>query len=235
MIDPMTDTSTDWKSLNRRLVAALKPTGAPVAILFHAPGETPSAERVTPDYPDPNERGRTGQVPAGCVFWIHGAERTFATEAADHANCSVGSYTHGFLTLEEAASKDDVEAVLAAGWVDQAAVMGLPHVAEAPGVGGLRPAGRHAASRPMSCCCRINGFAMMTLKSACPEMALEGKPQCHIVAMAKEQGAVAASVGCALSRARTGMRPEEMTCVIPGARLSERSSISSRRPSTSTG
>ncbi len=50
---------------------------------------------------------------------------------------------------------------------------------------------------------------------------VEGKPQCHIVAMAKEQQTVAASVGCALSRSRTGMRAEEMTCVIPGARLAE--------------
>ena len=30
---------------------------------------------------------------------------------------------------------------------------------------------------------------------------------------------MAASVGCALSRARTGMRPEEMTCAIPGPKL----------------
>ena len=64
--------------------------------------------------PAPNEHGRTGQVPAGCVFWIDGADRTFATVAADHGNCSVGSYTHGFLTLEEAAAKDDVGAVLEA-------------------------------------------------------------------------------------------------------------------------
>ena len=40
-------------------------------------------------------------------------------------------------------------------------------------------------------------------------------------AIAKEQGQVAASVGCALSRAHTGMRPEEMTFAIPGHRLAE--------------
>ena len=44
----------------------------------------------------------------------------------------------------------------------------------------------------------------MTLRDTFPEMPIEGKPQCHIVAMAKEQGQVAASVGCALSRTRTG-------------------------------
>jgi hypothetical protein len=68
---------------------------------------------------------------------------------------------------------------------------------------------------------RVNGLALMTLKDALPELRIEGKPQCHIIAIAKEQGVVAASVGCALSRARTGMRPEEMTCAIPGRRLTE--------------
>ena len=52
---------------------------------------------------------------------------------------------------------------------------------------------------------------MMVLSDALPGMRIEGKPQCHIVALAKEHGEVAASVGCALSRARTGMRPDEMT------------------------
>ena len=32
---------------------------------------------------------------------------------------------------------------------------------------------------------------------------------------------VAASVGCALSRVRTGMKADEMTCAIPGFRLTE--------------
>jgi hypothetical protein len=50
---------------------------------------------------------------------------------------------------------------------------------------------------------------------------IEGKPQCHIVAIAKEQGEPAASVGCALSRVRTGMNVAEMTMAIPGPRLAE--------------
>ena len=215
------DTSpTPWRGLNDRLVTALKPYAAPVAISFHAPGEDPSAEGLEPDYPEPNERGRTGQVPAGCVFWIRGASGTFATVKADHANCSVGSYTHGFVTLEEAAAMDDVEAVLAAGWVDEAAVMGLPHLSERPGAVVYGPLSE-SRGEPDVVLLRINGFALMTLRGAFPEMPIEGKPQCHIVAMAKDQGTVAASVGCALSRSRTGMRSEEMTCVIPGRRLEE--------------
>ena len=208
----------DWSALSHRLVAALRPFAPPLAISFHSPGQTPPADRVEVRYPPPNEHGRTGQVPAGCVFWIHGATDTFATVAADHANCSVGSYTHGFITLEEAAAKDDVGAVLEAGWVDQAAVMALPHVAERPESVVYGPLAERRTA-PDVVLLRVSGLGLMTLKDAFPEMPIEGKPQCHIVAMAKDRNVVAASVGCALSRSRTGMRSEEMTCVIPGKRL----------------
>ncbi len=61
---------------------------------------------------------------------------------------------------------------------------------------------------------------MATIRSeiayeAWPSLRVEGKPQCHIIAIAKELGEVAASVGCTLSRARTGMPATEMTCAIP--------------------
>jgi uncharacterized protein (DUF169 family) len=59
----------------------------------------------------------------------------------------------------------------------------------------------------------------MVLCDALPGLSIEGKPQCHIVALAKERGVPAASVGCALSRQRTGMRPEEMTCALPAGQL----------------
>ena len=220
MNSPDAASGTPWRSLNDRLVAVLKPFAAPVAISFHAPGEDPPAARIEGEDAEANEHGRTGRVPAGCVFWIRGASDTFATVAADHGNCSVGCYTHGFLSLEEAAARDDVEAVLAAGWVDEQAVMSLPHVAERPGAVVYGPLAE-SPTPPDVVLLRINGLSLMTLKDAFPDMPIEGKPQCHVVAMAKEQGAVAASVGCALSRARTGMRSEEMTCVIPGAGLAE--------------
>jgi len=210
----------DWGDFSNRLHAVLKPFASPVAITFYGSDQTPSAPRVDVHYPPPNEHGRTGQVPAGCVFWIHGATDTFATVAADHANCSVGSYTHGFFTLEQAASKDDVGAVLEAGWVNQESVMSLPHVSERPESVVYGPLS-DCTKTPDVVLLRINGLGLMTMKDAFPDINIEGKPQCHIVAMAKDQNMIAASVGCALSRSRTGMRPEEMTCVIPGKRLQE--------------
>ncbi|MCY4600007.1 MAG: DUF169 domain-containing protein [Acidobacteria bacterium] len=212
--------TTEWGALSSRLTAALKLAAAPIAIRFHADAGEAGAERRAGDYPPPNARGRTGQVPAGCVFWMEAANGTFSTAPADHANCSVGSLTHGLIGLEEAATRDDVEAVLGAGWVDEAAVLALPVVSERPAAIVYGPLGEVGNDEnPDVVLLRLNGRALMTLRDTFPDMAIEGKPQCHIVAMAKEQGRVAASVGCALSRTRTGMRPEEMTAVIPGARL----------------
>ena len=38
---------------------------------------------------------------------------------------------------------------------------------------------------------RINGKQLMVLSDALPGLRIEGKPQCHIVAIAREQGEVA--------------------------------------------
>lgn len=217
---PQASQTQGWRSLSERLTVALKPLAPPLAISFLSDASTAPVARRAGEYAEPNEKGRTGQVPAGCVFWIKGTTESFSTVAADHANCSVGSFTHGFLTLEEAASKDDVCAVLESGWVDVASVQALPRVSRKPEAVVYSPLAG-AVVAPDVVFLRVNGFGLMTLKDAIPSLRIEGKPQCHIIAIAKEQGEAAASVGCALSRARTGMRPEEMTVAIPGARLTE--------------
>jgi uncharacterized protein (DUF169 family) len=68
---------------------------------------------------------------------------------------------------------------------------------------------------------RLNGKQAMMLHDACPDIQFEGKPQCHVIPIAKEQGKIALSVGCMLSRVRTGMSNNEMTCAIPAARTGE--------------
>ena len=64
----------------------------------------------------------------------------------------------------------------------------------------------------MSYSCASTRSRLMILKDAFPSLRIEGKPQCHIIAIAMESGEIAASVGSALSRARTGMRSDELTC-----------------------
>jgi uncharacterized protein (DUF169 family) len=206
-------------ALAERLTAVLKLAAPPVALAFRSRDDR-SAEQLDAPVAAPNEHGRTGRAPAGCVFWMKAVDRVFATVAEDHANCSVGSFTHGFLSLEEAAGRDDVEAVLAAGWASASDLETLPHLSEKPHSVVYGPLAT-IALEPDVVLIRINGLALMTLKDAFPKLAVEGKPQCHIIPLAKEFGEPVASVGCALSRARTGLRADEMTCALPASRLSE--------------
>lgn len=207
----------NWTDLADRLVNVLHLEAAPVAITF---ADSPPADVARFDSPmsEPTEDGRQGRVPAGCVFWVRGAERAFATVPEDHGNCTVGSITHGLLAPEDAVGRSDVAELVGAGWVGPGVLGQLPAVAERPGSIVYAPLGTGPVE-PDVILLRVNARQMMVLSDAIPSLSIEGKPQCHIVTLAKEQGMPAASVGCALSRQRTGMRPEEMTCALPAGQL----------------
>ena len=212
-------TSADWPGLAARLTAALHPTAAPIAITFSAAPPAGVAPFDAP-MPAPSADGRTGRVPAGCVFWMEGIDKTFSTVAEDHGNCSVGSWTHGFTSLEEAAQGGDVAALLESGWVTMEMIPGIPVVAEKPGAVTYGPL-EDTPVDPDVVLLRLTAKSLMVLSDALPGLRIEGKPQCHIVAAAKEQGDVVASVGCALSRVRTAMPSTDHTCAIPASRLGE--------------
>ena len=210
----MTQPATSWSDVAQRLVAALKPVAPPLAISFHGAG--PAAPPQRP-YPRANASGRTGAVPAGCVFWMLGAEQALSTRAADHGNCSVGSYTHGLISAEVAAAKDDVGAILEAGWVDMGAFQALPTLGFKPDRIDYGPLA--AATEVDVILLRIGALALMTLKDAFDDLVIAGKPQCHIIPLVFNEQRPAASTGCALSRARTGMKAEEMTCALPAGAI----------------
>ena len=214
----MTDAS-NWSELSTRLTNALGVQVAPIAITFES--AVPSGVPTFDDpMPAPNEvDGRTGRVSAGCVFWMKSTDRTFTTVAEDHANCSVGSWTHGFKTLEEAAGNSDVGALMESGWVTMDMIPMITTVTEKPAAVTYGPLAD--ATNPDVAMLRITGRQLMVMKDAFPDLPIEGKPQCHIVAMAKEKGMIAASTGCQLSRVRTGMANGEMTLAIPASPIAE--------------
>ncbi|MGH9083280.1 MAG: DUF169 domain-containing protein [Acidimicrobiales bacterium] len=203
--------------LSRRLTKVLHLSSPPVAITF-ADAPPPGVDRFDAPMSDPTDDGRRGRVPAGCVFWMHGTERAFATVPEDHGNCSVGSITHGLLAPAEAAGRSDVAELVGAGWVGPGVLDQLPAVSTRPGSVVYAPLAT-APVEPDVVLIRVNARQLMVLSDALPDLSVQGKPQCHIVALAKERGIPAASVGCALSRQRTGMRPEEMTCAFPAGQL----------------
>lgn len=206
-----------WAQMADELTSTLGLANPPIAITFsdQAPAGVDAFDKPMP-VPTPD--GRTGRVPAGCVFWIEATDKAFTTAPEDHGNCSVGSLTHGLITLEEAGSRADVKAIVDAGWVDPSALPQIPTISRRPGAVTYSPLGE-APVDPDVVLLRVNGRQMMVLHDAVPDMYIGGKPQCHIVAIAAEQEQVAASVGCALSRVRTGMSATEMTCAIPVSKM----------------
>jgi uncharacterized protein (DUF169 family) len=205
-------------TLGDRLVELLGLDYPPVAIVFRASVPTegeffdlPMSE-VTPD-------GRRGRVAAPCVFWMHAHERTFHTLPEDHGNCSVGRFTHGLAQAADIVDKADVGALLEVGWVTMAAFAEVASLSWRPAAityGPLNVSG----NIPDVVLLRLSPRQMMQINDAV-RVEFSGKPQCQILPRASDGQVFAASMGCALSRARTGMGDDEMTCAFPGSRLDE--------------
>lgn len=211
-------TTHSWGDLAGELTKALGLQHAPIAITFT--NDAPAAPLLGGDMPAPSGDSRTGKVPAGCVFWMKAADQTFTTVPADHYNCSVGSVTHGLKKLEEVMANEDVQGILEAEWVTPEEAMQLPVVRDKYNYVVYGPLADIPID-PDVILLRINAFQGMVINDAFSNMDIVGKPQCHIIPMAKEQNKIAMSTGCMLSRIRTGMSPHEMTCTIPANRLVE--------------
>jgi uncharacterized protein (DUF169 family) len=210
---------TDFARLSRDLVDALGLQSPPLAIRF-SDEPPPGVPAYDAPMPPPTADGRTGRVPAGCVFWMKATGRTFTTVAEDHGNCSVGSVTHGFKTLAEVADRSDLCVLVDSGWVTREVFPQIPAVTRSYRHVTYGPLAETPAE-PDVVFLRLNAKQAMVLSDALPGLRFEGKPQCHIIPVAKEQNQVAVSVGCMLSRVRTAMPNTEMTCAIPGSRLAE--------------
>ena len=137
--------------------------------------------------PEPTADGRTGRVPAGCVFWMHATERGFATVAGRPRQ------------LQRRQLHARVHP--ARGGRDQRRRRrdrrgGLGRRGRLPRHprrrGDARRDHLRAARRRRRHCdvvlVRLHAAGLMTLLDAWPELRIEGKPQCHIVAIAQGAG-----------------------------------------------
>lgn len=202
---------------------------APVAISFLEELFDDGVSRFEGPMSDPTEDGRSGRVAAPCVFWMHAHERTFDTLAEDHGNCSVGSFTHGFTDAAGIVDKSDVAALLDVGWVTMDAFANVAALSRRPKGVRYGPLS-DAASAPDVVLLRVSPRQMMEINDAV-DVDWSGKPQCQILPRAVDDGVIAASMGCALSRARTGMGDDELTVAVPGHRVREL--VAALRPVTS--
>lgn len=192
---------------------------APVAITFHSDSAPEGVRHFDAPMSQPTEDGRSGRVPASCVFWSYGHTQTFTTVPEDHGNCSVGRFTHGIAPAEEILDKQDVGTLLEVGWVTMEAFAGVAAKATAPAAITYGPLGQVDVD-PDVVLLRISPRQMMEIADAV-DVEFSGKPQCQIIPRALESGTIAASMGCALSRERIGMGDDELTVAVPAARFEE--------------
>lgn len=208
-----------WNELSEQLSSLLDLEHAPVAITFHAESPANGAPWFDAPMSEPTDDGRSGRVAAPCVFWMHAHESTFHTAPADHGNCSVGRFTHGLAGAEDILDKADVGALLDVGWVTMEAFGGVAALTKRPQAITYGPLGESAGD-PDVVLLRLLPRQMMELGDAV-SVEFSGKPQCQILPRAAETGVIAASMGCALSRTRTGMGDDELTVAIPAGRVAE--------------
>jgi uncharacterized protein (DUF169 family) len=197
-----------------RLQALLALQWPPIAVAFQA------------NVPDALPRV-TAAGPSGCTYWKLAAEgKSFYTEAADHYNCPIGSFTHG-IDLP-AARAQELEGLVGT-------MIGLEYIRqeEIPTI-PRRDAPFHVALyAPLSeapfdvdvVLVRGNAKQMMLIAEAASaarlsgDAALMGRPTCAMIPAAMQAGQVTTSLGCIGNRVYTGLGDDEFYAAIPGSKL----------------
>jgi len=111
----------EYQAIGSELMQLLRLENPPVAISFV-------------DAPPRGAKKNKESVSAGCVFWIRGFKDTFYTDQRDHANCNIGSFTHGFLAPEKVSLDACVDIALfdKTGYFPASEFGGVPRMSEAP-------------------------------------------------------------------------------------------------------
>lgn len=188
---------------------------APVALAFRA-----SPPEGIPHIENPG--------PSGCSYWKYAAEgRTFYTEARDHYNCPIGSYTHGIDLPPQQAS--ELQGVLGTmftlGYLRPEEVADIPRRHEAFGVAVYAPLAR-APFEPDVVLVRGNARQLMLLNEAARAAGvangsdLMGRPTCAALVETAATNHAVASLGCIGNRVYTGLADDELYFVLPGKHLS---------------
>lgn len=103
---------------------------------------------------------------AGCCYWAPAQEERLDTQPSDHANCSVGSYTHGLIELEAAAAGDDTATLLSSGWVAESDLANAPHLPFRPQVIRYEPLAK--ADQPDVVLIRLSPRALIDAAGGLP-------------------------------------------------------------------
>jgi uncharacterized protein (DUF169 family) len=186
----------------------------PIAVAFH--------DRVPADLP------RIGSPsPSGCTYWKLAAEgQSFYTEAADHYNCPIGSFTHG-IDLPPAQAQELeglVGTMIGLQYIRQQEIPAIPR-RDAPFHVALYAPLTDAPFDVDVVLVRGNAKQMMLIAEAAGaaglsgDGALMGRPTCAMIPAAMQGGQVTTSLGCIGNRVYTGLGDDEFYAAIPAAKL----------------
>jgi uncharacterized protein (DUF169 family) len=171
---------------------------------------------------------RVGSVgPSGCTYWKLAAEgSTFYTEAADHYNCPIGSYTHGIdLPSTQAQELEGlVGTMVELEYIRQEEIPTIPRRDSPFGVAIYAPLAE-SPFPPDVVLVRGNAKQMMLVAEAAGAAGfsgggeLMGRPTCAMIPAAIRDGRVTTSLGCIGNRVYTELGDDEFYAAIPGAQL----------------
>jgi uncharacterized protein (DUF169 family) len=197
-----------------RLQQLLGLTVPPIGVTFQptAPADLP---RVSP------------AGPSGCTYWKLAADgQHFYTEAADHFNCPIGSFTHG-IDLPPAQAQELeglVHTMIGLEYIRQEEIPAIPRRETPFGVAIYAPLDE-ARVVPDVVLVRGNARQMMLVAEAAGaaglsgDGALMGRPTCAMIPAAIQGGQVTTSLGCIGNRVYTALGDDEFYAAIPGPHL----------------
>ncbi len=172
------------------------------------------------DTPPSGVKKNEESVASGCVFWIKGFKDNFYTDKKDHANCNIGSFTHGFLAPQDVSLDACMDIALfdKTGYFPASEFGGVPRMAEAPNYVAYGPLTK-IAFEPDVVLVICNPEQGMIMGESTSSAKLMGAPTCQAIPFAYNQQKIGVSLGCVTNRIRTGIKESEMVVTIPKSEL----------------
>ena len=204
---------TDWKELERKIDAAVKPSRRPVAVSFL-------------NEPPAGVARFEGTEPSSCSFWrLAAAGQVFYTMPENHFNCAVGAYTHNIALSPERAPETEqtLKMMFELGYVKPEEVPQIPRLSKAPAAILYAPLGETPvapdvvlfACKPSSAMLLNEASGRAGVASGAPTL---GRPTCMALPASLQHGSIL-SVGCIGNRVYTGLGEDEMYFVLRGSDL----------------
>lgn len=159
-------------------------------------------------------------VPSGCVFWFKAFKDEFYTERGDHANCNIGSFTHGFVEPSQVSldSCADINLMVQADYLALSDFGGVPRMTKPTKYVAYAPL-KATNFEPDVVLLVANAEQTMLVSEAAGPTKTMGKPTCSAIPYAYKEHGVAISLGCITNRVRTGLKPSELVVTIPRSEL----------------